>query len=172
MKTFFEKLFFLFGFTVGAVYFALCSAAGGRLADAVRQTHRRRGGLGSRVQSMPDSGALPLLAPMSEIAGKLSIQEGAKYLSAGWYEVLKPFIDDRSLTSPDFDFADFDADLDLVDALSAVAGKLNHLLEYDARLNSGLNPCGANLNPISRCETRSWRRNVLTRRSTASLMGA
>ncbi len=42
-----------------------------------------------------------------DVFGSQRHQEGAKYLSAGWYEPLKPFIDDRSLTHPDFDFADF-----------------------------------------------------------------
>ncbi len=34
-------------------------------------------------------------------------QEGAKYFAAKWYESLKPYIDNRSQTSPDFDYADF-----------------------------------------------------------------
>lgn len=34
-------------------------------------------------------------------------QEGLKYRQAGWYEDLKPYVNDPSLTSPDYNFADF-----------------------------------------------------------------
>lgn len=42
-----------------------------------------------------------------DVFGSQRHQEGAKYFAAGWYEPLKPLIDDRTLTAPDFDFADF-----------------------------------------------------------------
>jgi multiple sugar transport system substrate-binding protein len=56
-----------------------------------------------------------------DVFGSQRHQEGAKYYSAGWYEPLKPMIDDRALTAPNFDFADF-APQALNDA--TVGGKL------------------------------------------------
>lgn len=34
-------------------------------------------------------------------------QDGARFAGAGWYEDLTPYIENASLTSPDYDFADF-----------------------------------------------------------------
>ncbi|MGO1266216.1 MAG: ABC transporter substrate-binding protein, partial [Microbacterium gubbeenense] len=34
-------------------------------------------------------------------------QDGARFASSGWYEDLTPYIENESLTSPDYDFADF-----------------------------------------------------------------
>ncbi|MDT0143161.1 sugar ABC transporter substrate-binding protein [Microbacterium sp. PRC9] len=34
-------------------------------------------------------------------------QDGARFASSGWYEDLTPYIENKSLTSPDYDFADF-----------------------------------------------------------------
>jgi multiple sugar transport system substrate-binding protein len=42
-----------------------------------------------------------------DIFGSQRHQEGAKYHAAKWYEPLKPYIDNRTITSPTFDFADF-----------------------------------------------------------------
>lgn len=42
-----------------------------------------------------------------DVFGSQRHQEGAKYFAAKWYESLKPYVDSRSLTSRDFDFADF-----------------------------------------------------------------
>ena len=52
-------------------------AAGRELTDGVRDS----GAIAIAYETIEDSqGRLPLLAPMSEVAGKMSIQEGAKYL--------------------------------------------------------------------------------------------
>ncbi len=52
-------------------------AASRELTDGVRDS----GGVAIAYETIEDSqGRLPLLAPMSEVAGKMSIQEGAKYL--------------------------------------------------------------------------------------------
>ncbi len=36
-------------------------------------------------------------------------QQGAQFMRAGWYEPIKPWVDNPELTAPDYDFADFDA---------------------------------------------------------------
>jgi multiple sugar transport system substrate-binding protein len=42
-----------------------------------------------------------------DVFGSQRHQEGAKYFAAKWYEPLKPYLANRSITAPDFDFADF-----------------------------------------------------------------
>lgn len=42
-----------------------------------------------------------------DVFGSQRHQEGAKYFAAKWYEPLKPYVNNRSLTAPDFDYADF-----------------------------------------------------------------
>src|SRR5688572_15096959 len=42
-----------------------------------------------------------------DVFGGQRHNEGAKYHKASWYEPLKPLIDNKSLTSPEFDFPDF-----------------------------------------------------------------
>ncbi len=53
------------------------------------------------------------LVELSSGAGSLDIfmsqppQEGLKYRQAGWYEDLKSYVNDASMTGPDYNFADF-----------------------------------------------------------------
>ena len=42
-----------------------------------------------------------------DVFGGQRHNEGAKFEKAKWYEPLKPLVDNKALTSPDFDFADF-----------------------------------------------------------------
>jgi len=42
-----------------------------------------------------------------DVFGSQRHQEGAKYHAAGWYQPLKPYIDNPAATSPAFDFPDF-----------------------------------------------------------------
>lgn len=42
-----------------------------------------------------------------DVFGSMTVQEGLQYDKAGWYVPLKPYVDDKTLTNPDFDFADF-----------------------------------------------------------------
>lgn len=42
-----------------------------------------------------------------DVFGSQRHNEGAKYHAAKWYEPLKPYIDNKALTAPNFDFADF-----------------------------------------------------------------
>jgi multiple sugar transport system substrate-binding protein len=42
-----------------------------------------------------------------DVYNSLQIREGAVYNKAGWYADLNPFVNNRSLTAPDFNFEDF-----------------------------------------------------------------
>jgi alanine dehydrogenase len=56
-------------------------AADRELTEGVRKS----GAIAIAYETITDrNGRLPLLTPMSEVAGKMSIQEGAKYLRSRW----------------------------------------------------------------------------------------
>lgn len=42
-----------------------------------------------------------------DVFNSATVQDGVRYLKAGWYAPLEPFMRDRSLTAPDLDVADF-----------------------------------------------------------------
>jgi len=55
-------------------------------------------------------------------------QQGKAFMQAGWYEPLEPLINDTKMTNPDWDHADFDANL--LEELGAVDKKLVGILMY------------------------------------------
>ena len=55
-------------------------------------------------------------------------QEGLQYMNAGWYELLQPWIENKELTAPDYDFADFDPNA--VKQLGEVNDKIIGIPDY------------------------------------------
>ena len=82
-----------------------------------------------------------------DVFGSMTVQEGLKYDKAGWYTPLEKYVEDKNLTNPDFDFADFSKG---AIKISQVNGKLVGIPLYsDAGLffynKELLKKCGADV---------------------------